>query len=61
MISAELSISLPDHVQHVCEADSLHWHLPGQVLEQLHLVKLVTGLGEDEAAPGQGELEGGRN
>ena len=49
---------LPDDVHHVVEADFLHGHFPREVLEQLHLVKRVTGLGEDEAAPGD-DVAGG--
>ena len=49
---------MPDNVHHVAEADFLHCHFPRQVLEKLHLVKLVTGLGEDEAAPGHDVLGG---
>ena len=52
------SNSLPDDVHHVTEADILHGHFPREMLEQLHLVKRVTGLGEDEAAPGD-DVAGG--
>ena len=52
------SNSLPDDVHHVTEADILHGHFPREVLKQLHLVKRVTGLGEDEAAPGD-DVAGG--